>query len=66
LAISSRFQPPPTPKRKRPFETRSIEATCLAVWMGSRCTTRQMPVASRIFRVTAAAAVSATNGSRVS
>jgi hypothetical protein len=36
LAISSSFQPLPIPNRKRPPETWSIEATCLAVWIGSR------------------------------
>ncbi len=66
LFISSSFQPAPTPNRKRPFEMRSSDATCFAVWIGSRCTTRQIPVASLIRDVTAAAADSATNGSSVS
>ena len=63
LRISSAFQPAPMPNRKRPFETRSSVATLLASWIGSRCTTRQMPVASLSVVVTAAAAASATNGS---
>src|SRR4029077_7642846 len=63
LAISSAFQPAPTPKMNRPFEIWSTEATDLAVWIGSRCGTRQTTVA--IFRgvVTAATAPSTTNGS---
>ena len=62
-AISSRFQPPPTPKRKRPPERWSRLATSLAVWIGSRSITRQMPVATCSVVVAHAAAVSATNGS---
>jgi hypothetical protein len=62
-AISSAFQPAPMPKRKRPSETWSSEATLFAVWIGSRCTTRQMPVATRSVVVAAAAAASVTNGS---
>ena len=54
------------PNRKRPFESWSIEATSLAVWIGSRCATRQTPVPTLIFFVTAAAAISATNGSMAS
>ena len=64
-AISSLFQPPPMPKRKRPLETTSTLATCLAVWMGSRWTSRQMPVATLRVLEASAAAVSATNGSIV-
>ena len=63
LRISSAFQPAPMPNRKRPFETRSRVATLFAVWSGSRCTTRQMPVATFSVVVTAAAAASATKGS---
>ena len=37
LAISSRFQPAPTPKSKRPPERRSTLATSFAVMIGSRC-----------------------------
>jgi hypothetical protein len=66
LAISSAFQPPPTPKMNRPAESLSMVETSFAVWMGSRSTTRQMPVASLIFFVTAAAAPRETNGSYVS
>src|SRR5258708_10320827 len=62
-AISSAFQPPPTPNRNRPPETWSSEATSFAVWIVSRCTTRQTPVPSLIVWVTAAAALSVTNGS---
>ena len=62
-AISSAFQPAPMPKRKRPPETWSRLATDFAVWIGSRCTTRQMPVATRRCVVAAAAAASVTNGS---
>ena len=37
--------------------------TAFAVWIGSRCTTRQIPVPTSNFLVTAAAAVSVMNGS---
>ena len=40
-------------------------ATALAVTMGSRCATRQIPVPRRMREVTDAAAPSATNGSSV-
>ena len=63
FSISSAFQPPPTPKMNRPPESRSSVAISLAVTMGSRSITRQMPVPRRRRRVAAAAAVSATNGS---
>ena len=63
--ISSSFQPPPTPKRKRPPDSRSMLATSLAVMIGSRSTTRQMPVPTLSVSVAAAATVSATNGSYV-
>ena len=58
---SSRFQPPPTPKSTRPPEIWSMLATSLAVMIGSRSTTRQMPVPSRIRLVTAAAAARQMN-----
>ncbi len=45
--ISSRFQPPPTPNSNRPPESASSEATALAVTIGSRSTTRQIPVPRR-------------------
>ena len=63
FSISSRFQPLPTPKTKRPPETWSIEATSLAVWIGSRWATRQTPVPTFNVFVAIAAAVSVTNGS---
>ena len=62
-ASSSTFQPNPMPKTKRPPDTRSSEATSLAVMMGSRWATRAMPVPTRRCSVTAAAAVSVTKGS---
>ena len=62
-SISSAFQPPPMPNRKRPPETWSIEATSLAVWIGSRWFTRQTPVPTFSVFVAIAAAVSVTNGS---
>jgi hypothetical protein len=65
LRISSRFQPAPTPNSKRPPEIVSTEATSLAVMIGSRWLTRQMPVPTRSRCVALAAAVSATNGSSV-
>ena len=65
LRISSRFQPPPTPNSKRPPDRKSSEATSLAVVIGSRSTTRQMPVPSRSFVVACATVASATNGSCV-
>ena len=63
LAISSAFQPAPTPNRNRPPDNRSTEATSLAVTIGSRSITRQMPVPISSRSVAAAAAVHATNGS---
>ena len=42
-SISSAFQPPPMPNRKRPPLTWSIEATSFAVWIVSRWMTRQIP-----------------------
>ena len=66
LAISSWFQPLPTPNRKRPPETWSSDATDFAVWIGSRCTTRQMPVPTSSVFVAHAAAVSVTKGSMTS
>ena len=51
------------PNRKRPPETWSRLATALAVWIGSRWTTRQIPVATLSRVVAAAAAASVTNGS---
>ena len=65
LAISSTFQPAPTPNRNRPPERWSTDAASLAVMMGSRSTTRQMPVPTLSSVVTMAAAVQATNGSSV-
>ncbi len=62
-SISSAFQPPPMPNRKRPPDSRSRVATSLAVVIGSRSTTRQMPVPSLRRRVAAAAATSAMKGS---
>jgi hypothetical protein len=61
--ISSAFHPAPTPNRKRPPDRRSSEATSLAVVIGSRSMTRQIPVPMRSVDVTAAAALSATKGS---
>jgi len=43
----------------------SSVAIALAVTIGSRCATTQMPVQSRIRSVTAAAALSAISGSSV-
>src|SRR2546421_1976822 len=63
FSISSRFQPAPTPKRKRPSDRWSRLATSLAVVIGSRSTTRQMPVASLSRSVASATVASATNGS---
>ena len=67
LRISSWFhgEPTPTPKIIRPFDSRSRVATCLASQIGSRCTTRQIPVPIRRVDVTAAIAVSVTNCSRL-
>ena len=62
-SISSWFQPPPMPNRKRPPDTWSIDATSLAVWIVSRWITRQTPVPILSFVVTAAATLSVTNGS---
>ena len=46
FSISSRFQPAPTPNRKRPPEMWSSVATSFAVTIGSRSITRQTPVPS--------------------
>ena len=62
-AISSRFQPAPTPNSKRPPERTSSDATSLAVWIGSRWITRHTPVPIRSRLVAAAEAISATKGS---
>ena len=66
FSISSWFQPLPTPNRKRPPDSRSSEATALAVWIGSRWFTRQTPVPTLSVVVAAAAAVRVTNGSMAS
>ena len=63
LAISSRFQPAPTPNSTRPPDRWSTLATSLAVTIGSRSMTRQMPLQTRSRRVAATAAVIATNRS---
>src|SRR5260370_489848 len=44
FSISSWFQPLPTPNRKRPPDSWSIDDTSLAVWIGSRWVPRQTPV----------------------
>ena len=62
---SSIFQPAPTPKMNRPPEIRSMLAASFAVMMGSRSISSAIPVNSSILDVTAAAAASVTNGSRV-
>ena len=62
-SISSWFQPPPIPNKKRPPDTWSIEATSFAVWIVSRWITSAMPVPILSFLVAQAAAVSVTNGS---
>ena len=64
-SISSAFQPAPMPSSKRPPESRSRLAAAFAVVSGSRSVSRQMPVPTRSVFVAAAAAVSATKGSRV-
>ena len=64
FSISSLFQPAPMPNSKRPPDRRSSVAISLAVVIGSRWISRQMPVPMRSVVVAAAAAVSATNGSR--
>jgi hypothetical protein len=53
------------PKMTRPFESWSSDETSFAVVMGSRSISRQMPVASLMVVVTAAAAIRATKGSWV-
>src|SRR5436190_1263329 len=53
------------PNTKRPPDSRSRLATALAVTIGSRCATRQIPVPTTSRSVTAAAIARATNGSRV-
>jgi hypothetical protein len=64
LRISSRFQPAPTPNSRRPPERWSTLATSLAVVIGSRSMTRQMPLPMRSFDVAVGGGrVSATNRS---
>ena len=63
FAISSMFQPAPTPNRKRPPEIWSSVATSFAVTIGSRSMIRQTPVPTLRRSVAAAAAVRPTNGS---
>ena len=63
FSISSRFQPAPTPNSKRPPEMRSMLATSLAVVIGSRWITRQMPLPMRRWLVASAAHANATNRS---
>jgi hypothetical protein len=63
LAISSRFQPAPTPNRKRPPDRASTDATALAVAIGSRSTSRQIAVPTLIRSVAAAIDIVATKGS---
>ena len=53
------------PNVNRPLEMASRLAASLAVWIGSRSTRRQMPVATRIVLLAMAAAVRATKGSMV-
>ncbi len=65
FSISSRFQPPPTPKSTRPPETKSRLATAFAVVIGSRSTTSTIPKPSKRRLEFSAAMVSATKGSRV-
>jgi hypothetical protein len=55
FSISSSFQPPPMPKRKRPPEMKSTLAISFASVMGSRSMTRQMPVPMSRFFVVAQA-----------
>src|SRR5712692_9651153 len=62
-SISSLFQPAPTPKRNRPFEIRSKEATRFACAMGSCSVTSETPVPSLSVVVTATAAANPMKGS---
>ena len=66
FSISSWFQPLPTPNRKRPFESWSIDETSLAVTIGSRWVSRAMPVPTFSVVVTVAAVFSTRNGSMIS
>ncbi len=65
FSISSRFQPAPMPSSTRPPDSRSSVATSLAVTIGSRWMSSEMPVPRRRRSVTIAAAVRAMNGSRM-
>ena len=65
LAISSRFQPSPTPSSNRPSLIRARLATALASTIGSCWQTSDTAVPSPIRSVTAAIAASATNGSKL-
>ena len=65
LAVSGSFQPAPTPNSTRPPDSKSTLATSLAVSIGSRSGTRQMPVPTSSRSDASAAAVIATNGSSV-
>src|SRR4030095_13969558 len=61
LRISSRFQPAPTPNSNRPPERWSTDATSLAVVIGSRSITRQIPVPIRSVLVAGGTAAAAEN-----
>jgi hypothetical protein len=54
-----------TPKRNRPADTASSDATSFAVMIGSRCGITAMPVPKTSVLVATAAAVNAKNGSSV-
>src|SRR5215471_20830181 len=62
---SSRNHPAPIPNRNLPFENASRVATSLAVTIALRSGTRQIHVTTLRWVVTAAAMLSATNGSHI-
>ena len=63
ICVSSRSQPAPMPKRKRPPLKRSSVDTSLASTSGCRSGTSTMPVASLMRLVVPEARASATKGS---
>ena len=63
ISVSSRSQPAPMPKRKRPPLKRSSVEISLASSSGFRSGTSTMPVPSFMRLVTPEARASATNGS---
>ena len=59
------YQPDAIPMSRRPFDSRSMLASCLASTTGLRSGSTRMPVPSLIFLVRAAIAVSSVSDSMI-